>query len=326
MIFGMALFVLSSLAILAVPSIGGFILLRFVQAVGACSGVVIGWAVVRDLFEGPQVTRAMATLSTIQSAGPILAPVVGGFMFAAFGWKANFLFLSALGALGFSAVFFGLRETLPEHQRRSAHPWAVLTTYGGLLLNADYLLLALCSASVLGAVFTYVSASPFVFLEVFKLTPRQYGLLFGAVALAVVASAQLNRRLVRRFHPKRVLIGAVLVNLTAGTALVACAAAHAFPLLIAPLWVFISTIPIIMSNSNGQAMAATHGRAGSAASLLGSMQWTVAGCASMLSGLVHGASALPMTLLMLMFSGAAATSLGASVLRGRAAAAGDGAP
>jgi DHA1 family bicyclomycin/chloramphenicol resistance-like MFS transporter len=314
MIAGMALYAACSFLITAAPNIEMMIGLRFLQAFGACSGVVIGRAVVRDLFEGRQVASAMSMLSMIQSIGPILAPVLGGYIFAAAGWKANFTFLGAIGLACLAGIVLGLPETMDKAHRRSAHPMAVLNTYVGLLGEPEFLAPALCSAAALSGLFSYISASPFVFLELHRVSPRQYGWLFGVIAIASVASSQLNRVLLRRMPPMRVLFFALAGNILAGAALVAAAPNPSILVLMGPLWVYMATVPLIAANATAIAMAPTRGRAGSASSLIGAMQWGSASVVSLLVGLLHNGTAYPMTVTM---AACAAVAVAAFVFVGR---------
>jgi DHA1 family bicyclomycin/chloramphenicol resistance-like MFS transporter len=157
--------------------------------------------------------------------------------------------------------------------------------------------------------FAYISGSPFVFIELFGLSPNRFGWLFGANALGFVISSQINGRLVRRFEPLKLLKAANLVQAVAGLALLAAGAMGAGGIagIIVPLFIYISCIGFILPNSTALAMAPFSTNAGAASALLGSTQFTIAAITSTVLGMLHSQSAIPMTA---MIAGCGVVSVG----------------
>jgi DHA1 family bicyclomycin/chloramphenicol resistance-like MFS transporter len=226
--------------------------------------------------------------------------VLGAYLFAAAGWEANFHFLTAAGMVLFVAVLATFPETLSRQDRRPAHPLAVLRTYGSLFAARRFLAPALGGAAAMAGLFSYISASPFVFVSLHHLSPRRYGWLFGGVAAAAVLAGQLNRVLLRRAEPRTILGYALSINIAAGVILVLVCGSRSIMPLLPPLWIFIGCTPVITANFTAMAMEPTHGKAGTASSLLGALQWASASLVGLLIGVCQNGGALPMAMSMLV--------------------------
>lgn len=168
---------------------------RCLQGLGAGSAVVV-FAIVRDLYSGHQAAKKLSLMSGVVALSPIIAPVIGGYLQAYLGWRANFLFLLVIGVTLLVTSVFRLRETKP-----TTTPFGIgsfLSNYRGLFVNPSYTYHALAAACAFGALFTYVSAAPFIFLSVFGYSPEQFGLIFAVAALGYVAGSLLNPILIAK--------------------------------------------------------------------------------------------------------------------------------
>jgi MFS transporter, DHA1 family, multidrug resistance protein len=192
-------------------SIEALVVMRFVQALGACAGGVIARAIVRDLFEPIDTARIFSALILVTGFAPMLAPLVGGYVLVWWDWRAIFWLLSILGTISFIGVFFRLPETHHPEVVVKLKVGAVLEGYRRLLADRRYFGFALAGALSMAGMFAYISGSPFVFIELFGVPPNRFGWLFGANALGFVISSQINGRLVRRFEPLKLLKAANLV-------------------------------------------------------------------------------------------------------------------
>ena len=236
--------------------------------------MVLSLAVVRDRFEGLAVAKVMARLMLVVGVAPILAPTIGAQLLLVGSWRLIFVFLAATGAVLFVVAAFALRESLPVALRRTGGTGAALRTYRDLLLDLPFLGLALMSAFYLSAMFTYVASSTFVFQDGYGLTPQQFGWVFAAGAVAITAGSQINGALVGRFRPEQVLSGAVAVGLVLSLSL------FATTLLGAPFWpvtvllvLTLGTAGFVLPSAPAIALASNPHRAGSAAALLGALQF-----------------------------------------------------
>jgi DHA1 family bicyclomycin/chloramphenicol resistance-like MFS transporter len=293
---GLALFILASAACALAGSIQALAAARFVQAVGACAGAVVGRAMVRDLFEPADTVRVFSTLMLVMGVAPILAPLVGGYLLVGFGWQAIFWALALFGGVCLLAA-----RRLPETQHEAApHPLElgrVLRDYRALLGRRRYLGYVLSGAFSAAGMFAYIAGSPFVFIELHGVPPEHYGWLFGSNALGLILAAQVNGRLLhRRLGADRVLRIAGRVQAVAGLTLLATAASGAGGLagIMLPLFVYITCGGFVMPNATALAMAPFSTNAGTASALLGSVQFALAAVAALAVGALHAASAIPM--------------------------------
>ncbi|WP_320203207.1 multidrug effflux MFS transporter [Agrobacterium rosae] len=304
---GIGLFIVTSLLIVFAPNIESFIVLRLLQAIGGCAGMIVSRAIISDLFEGQEAASILSLMMLVQGLGPILAPILGGYIVAAAGWQAVFLFIAAFATVCFLATRFGIAETLPTDQRQRASAMDILRTWAGLLARPGFIVPTLAGSFAFACMFAFISGSPFVYMELHGVSETLYGWLFGLNAIGMIIAAQLNRSLLVRFPAEQVTVVALGVLLVSGVALVFVAQTASLPVLIALLWVGLATVPMIGANSTALAMAASGRDRGSASAIIGVLQF---GLASMISGLVgvfHNSTAWPMTGAILLCAAAAAS-------------------
>ncbi len=270
----LAVYVLASVGLALVENITAFTALRFVQGFTAAAGMVLSLATVRDRYEGLAVSKVMARLMLVVGVAPILAPTIGAQLLLFGSWRLIFVFLAAAGAILLVTAWFTLRESLPADLRRTGGTGAALRTYRDLLTDLPFLGLALMSAFYLSAMFTYVASSTFVFQQGYGLSPQEFGWVFAAGAVAITAGSQVNGALVGRFRPEQILSGAVAAGLVLSLAL------FATTLLGAPFWpvtvllvLTLGTAGFVLPSAPAIALASNPHRAGSAAALLGALQF-----------------------------------------------------
>jgi MFS transporter, DHA1 family, multidrug resistance protein len=296
LLFGCALYALACIGCALAPSVQSLIVLRFAQAFGACAGIVIANSIVRDLFDQHESARMYSFLMLVMGLAPITAPFIGGQILLFFGWRAIFLLLSGYGLLCLGIVLFGLKETLPPERRTTTGIGAAVFTYGSLLVDKHFMGYALAGGLAAAAMFTYIAGSPFVFIELNGVPPEQFGLLFGANALGLIMAAQFNRWLLRRFQSVQILMVALAVTAASGLLLllVTATGAGGFPAMLVLLFFCIASTGLVRPNSTAAAMAPYGQRAGSAAALLGGIQFGLGAGAGTLVSLLHNDTALPM--------------------------------
>jgi len=293
--WGIGLFTITSALCAAVPSVDAMIVLRCIEALGACAGVVVSRAMVRDLFPPSEIARIFSTLMLVVILAPILAPLIGSYLLLWFGWRSIFWALTAAGAISLVAVATRLRESHPGDPGRSLAILEVLRVYAGLLRRPRYILSVSAGALAFAGMFAYIAGSPFVFIEWFGLAPQRYSWLFAVNAAGIMAVSQVNRALLRRWGPARLLRIAGGVQAVAGLALLAAAALRADSMLAfaAPLFVFVATIGAIGPNASAIAMAEEERNAGAASALLGAIQFAAGTASALTVGALHAVTPLP---------------------------------
>lgn len=286
-LLGLGVYGAGSLACALAPSLGWLITARFVQAIGACAGMVVTRAVVRDRFEAKESARVFSMLMLVMGAAPILAPLVGGAVSQSAGWRALFVLLAAAGLICWVAV----SRWLPETRRASPERPRALRA----LRDRGFVGHALAGGLAYSGMFAYITGSPFVFIELFGIPPHHFGWVFGTNAAALIAGSQLNRRLLRGREVKWVLRRALLALAIAGSFLaLAGYLGWGFWGVAVPLWAYVGILGMTYPNTTAVALQSQGAQAGAASAWLGTFQFSLAAGAAWMVSWLHDGSALAM--------------------------------
>ncbi len=295
MLAGIGIFLLATVGCLLAPDIESFIVMRLLQAIGGCCGMIIGRAIVSDLFSQHEMARVMSSLMIVMSLAPICAPLIGGWLVTHFNWISVFLALLVLAAICGVSVLFGLPETKSPHQKSSGN---LLHGYLTLVKRPAYLVPALSGSLTQSCMFGFITGSPFVFLHYFGLNEQQYSWVFGCVTFAFIISAQLTKMALRRYSPKQIFAKALLANSLFGIALYAVSETSQMWLFIIPLWLTIATLSFLGATSTALAMSKAGDHTGSASGLLGLLQFGCGFIASSTIAATQNGTPYPMTMTM----------------------------
>ena len=306
LLVGLAGYTLTSLLCLLAPSAGALVVLRFVQGAAGAAGIVIASAVVRDLYAGVAAARFYSMLMLVSGLAPILAPIIGAQVLRFTSWQGVFIVLAVLGTLLLLAVATGLRETLPRERRQRGGIRATVTTFRRLLADRAFLGYTLASGLAFAAMFAYISGSPFVLQEIYRVSPQQFSLLFGMNAVGLVVASQVNARLVGRVAPRRLLAGGLLAQAGGALVLLAVVTSGTIGLagVVPALFVVVASLGFVRPNATMLALAGHPHIAGSAAALIGVLQFAIGAVAAPIAGL-GGLTALPMAAVIAALSGGA---------------------
>jgi DHA1 family bicyclomycin/chloramphenicol resistance-like MFS transporter len=292
---GVALFAVGSAGCALSTGAGEMIAWRVLQAVGACAGVVLARAMVRDLYTGARAAQMLSMLITVMAIAPLVGPIVGSEMLRHFAWPGIFWLLVGIGIVTFLALFT-LPETLAPERRRRDGLAGALRTYWRLSGDRRILGFAATGAWLYFGVFAYVAGSPFAYIEFYGLTPRGFGWVFGSGILGIMAANLLNARFVTRFGVVKMLrLGASLAALSGVcAAFAAWTGAGGLPGLVAPMFVFTAMNGLVIANSIGGALAAFPRRAGIVSALVGALQYGAGIAGSGLLGLFADGTPRPL--------------------------------
>ncbi|MGE4506386.1 MAG: multidrug effflux MFS transporter [Desulfovibrionaceae bacterium] len=294
LLFGVSLFTLTSFFELLTGDMNVFIGLRFLQAVGGCAGMIIGRAVVRDLFQGQEAAKVFSLMMLVQGVGPILAPVLGSLIMTFASWRWILVFLTGFGLFCLALAGFGLPETLPESRRTRlglGRLWRVLLS---LMIRRGFIVPTLSGGVALSSLFVFISGSPFVLMRLHGVSPGRYGLLFALNAVGMIVAGQVNVLLLRRFRTLVLLRAALLLECCLAAILLAVANTSSLPLFLLALFSTLALIPLIGANCTALAMGASGRNAGNASTIIGVLQFCLAGLASALVSLLHNETAYPL--------------------------------
>ncbi|MBD0378283.1 MAG: multidrug effflux MFS transporter, partial [Flavisolibacter sp.] len=208
--FGLAVYVLASVGCVFVQNAEALIGLRFVQALGGCVSLVASRALVRDLFPVSETARVFSLLLLVLAVSPMLAPTVGGYVTAAFGWHTIFIILAAIGVFILLACVFYLPEGRKPDPSISLKPVPVLSNFFSVLKQPQFFTYALTSAIASSVIYAYIAGSPDVFMNVYRVNEKVYGWIFALIAVAIIGSNQVNRMLLKRWKSEPLIVAGLL--------------------------------------------------------------------------------------------------------------------
>ncbi len=303
---GLAIYTISSAACAAATGIHGLIVLRLLQALGGAAGMVSGRAIVRDLFPTRLVAKFFSSLMLVMGAAPIIAPIAGGAVIAAFGWRSVFIILTLFGSFMAVAVMRYLPESKDADPSVSLAPAKIVKSYFEVLKNREFMINGFASGVLGATLLAYIGGSPFVFMKLFGLSEKQFGWLYAVNAFGLIAGSQLNHFLLKRFTNRAITIYAASLQLAAGLAL--CAASFYIntfrPVFYILIFTVLSLCGILNPNTTALALKSVGRTAGSGSSVLGFIQMTSGTLATFAVGFLHDGTALPMSLTLAALSSA----------------------
>ena len=297
---GLVVFMLASLAITTVDSLSTLLFWRFIQALGGGACVVNSAAIVRDCFSGREAAKVMSTMAMIMMLAPLVAPAVGSLLLHVAGWWLIFVFLAVYA--GFLLWLLGTR--LPETRDMSlpaASPRQVIRNYASVLKHREGMGYICAVASSFAGLFAFVTASPFLYLDYFGLSPGTYPLVFGVNVLVIALSNRVNIHLLRKRSPQQNLRLGLLVQLIAALGLVLVTALNMASLfVVVPLiMLFTGMIGLITPNAISALLDHFGHISATATALLGGIQFTCGALAGVMVGLFEVEHLWPMVLTML---------------------------
>ena len=296
--FGRRIVILGCLAVYTLASGGcamstdasGFLILRTLQGLAASGGFVAGRAMVRDAHDAGSAHRAMSHVMLLFALAPAVAPVLGGWLHDAWGWRSVFWFLTAFGGL-LVALVLSVPETLAPEHRRSIHPLAVAGVYGRILRSGRFLALVLSLACGFGGLFLYIAGAPTVIFDFLGLGPRDFGIQFVPMVAGLMAGSALSGHLARRWPaPRTVALGLAIMALGAAGNIASALLWPPMPAtVIGPLVIYTLGVAVLMPPVTVMALDCFPGHRGSASAAQGFVQMGAnALIASLVVPLLHG--------------------------------------
>ncbi|MGE5546653.1 MAG: multidrug effflux MFS transporter [Solirubrobacterales bacterium] len=271
---GVVIYLAASLFCTLAPSIEALIAGRFLQALGACSGPVVGRAVVRDLFPRDQAAKVLSYMASAMALAPFAAPILGGWFHALFGWRSNFVLLAVFGVGLAVGAWRILHETNTHKDPAALDPLTMLGNYGTLVRDPAVLAAVFTVALGFGGMFTFISGSSFVLIDVLGLKPEHFGFGFAVVIAGYIAGAFSAGRWTARIGLERMIawgtLGCAAAGLT-GTAL-AWAGVQTLPAVLLPMSLYFFSCGLALPNATAAAIGPHPRMAGAASALVGCMQ------------------------------------------------------
>lgn len=298
--FGLALFTGGALLCMLAPSIGWLLAARAIQATGSAAISVTIPALVKDRFNGPDYASTMGFIMMVMALAPMLAPLAGGLVFTLGGWRGIFFTLVLVALL--SAVLFKIMipETLAQHRRNPLNLHQLLANYKSLFGDRHCLCLALCASLVFAGLMTFVTASPFVYIELYKVSPQLYGVLFGLNVFGTLTLTYTSNRLVYRLGNEKLLRASVALVVFASICLTLLSFIPKPPLwaIIICCALFIANMGIMSSNVMAIVMSRFTRISGATSAVVGSLRFGTAALAGTLVSAWHTGTSTPLTVVM----------------------------
>ncbi len=211
-LFGLIVFAVGSLICLFSTSIEMMIFGRMVQAFGGCSGMVMGRAMVRDLYKDDEAASVIAYMTMAIVLAPTLAPALGGILEDQFGWQASFVFVLGFACLVLAVVLSGIRETLPGNKRHNSRFASLFMSYGHLLKNPKFMAYTFQVSFCTAAYFAFLGGSSFVLLDLMGGSASQLGILFVVVSLFYILGNFGTARLAKKLGvPWMIRLGTIII-------------------------------------------------------------------------------------------------------------------
>ena len=286
LLIGVAVFIVASAACAVVTTMPLMIALRFVQGAAGAAGIVVGRAVVADMFAGRAAAAYFSAIATINGIAPIAAPVIGGQVLRVGTWRTVFWVLTGIGVLLLILSAIVIKETLPPERRSAGGFRVTLQAFGILVRDRTYVGAVLAGTMVTAAMFGYISASPFLLQDGYGLSAQWFSACFALNAIGIIMATQLGRMLLRR-TTSFVLLTVGVVQSVIGAMLLAATifAGGGLALVVISLFVMVSAVGFALPQASAIAMDRHRHIAGSASALLGLTQFALGAIAAPLAGL-----------------------------------------
>jgi MFS transporter, DHA1 family, multidrug resistance protein len=304
---GLAIYTLSGFACALAPTIEMLVAARLVQGLGGCVGPILGRAVVRDHFSGARVAQMLSYVMLVFALAPMVAPLLGGALLALLGWPSIFFAFGLFGLALMLATWLGFGESLSVPDANALRLTRLLANGRRFFGNRRCVGHMLINSFIFAGLFAFISASPFVFIEVYGVPPGRFGLYFALSALGIVLGALANGRLVRRHRPDRVLRLGLALLAAAGALMLALALAGwggPLPFALA-MTAYVFAQGLSMPNAIAAAMEPLPDMAGMSASFLGAVQMLAGSLAGYVVNALYDGTPLPMAAIIAAMSAGA---------------------
>ncbi|MCG7488925.1 Bcr/CflA family multidrug efflux MFS transporter [Vibrio sp. Of14-4] len=284
LIIGVALFAVASVMSALAEGIDALILIRGIQGFAGAAAAVIIQAIVRDMFDREDFSRAMSFITLVITIAPLIAPLLGGYIAIWFGWRGIFWVLAVFSLIVIALVLWKIPETLKEENRQPLHLVSILKHYASLCRNPVVVGLIFSGAFSFAGMFSFLTAGSFVYINIYHVEPNEFGYLFALNIIAMIIMTMINGRFVKKIGSHAMLKLALSIQLFAGVGL------FVGWILDLGLWgtvpfvvLFVGTTATIGSNTMALLLSGYPTMAGTVSSLAGTLRF---GTGSVMGGTI----------------------------------------
>ncbi len=301
---GLGLYIIASLACSQAGSLDELIVFRFLQALSGAVAAVSALAMVRDFFAVAESARIFSILMLIIGISPLAAPSLGGIITTWLGWQWVFIALIIIVCVVILLVIFCLPKAEPPDKTVSLKPTPIVKTFFAIITNTQFITYTLAGTFAFATLFIYVAGAPVIFLDIYKITPRHFALIFSLLSCGFIGSNQLNILLLKKYSSQQIFKTALFCHLVI-TAVFLIGAINGWFGMWGVVIMFLLTLGCLGSinpNASALALAPFDNNLGSASALMGFLQIGIAGSLSAFIGLVSIRNITPIPVLMLIAS------------------------
>ncbi|MGC1630483.1 MAG: Bcr/CflA family multidrug efflux MFS transporter [Gelidibacter sp.] len=296
LLIGLCIYFLASVGIVFVNSVDGLIIARFIQALGGCAGMVAARALVRDLFSVSETAKIFSLLMLVIAISPIVAPTLGGYATAEWGWQSIFIMLSLLAILNIILVYFLLPKGAPPDVNLSLKPKFIINNFWNVFKTPQFYTYTLTGSFAASGLYAYIAGSPHVFMELYGVSEKQYGWIFGIIALGLIIASQLNTFLLKKHTSEQIIKTTLICQVIAGLLLLFGTVFNLINMysLIVLAFLFLSTQGFAFPNTSALSLAPFSKNAGTASALMGALQLGIGAMVTAGLSMVNSKTPLPM--------------------------------
>ncbi|MCG7497026.1 Bcr/CflA family multidrug efflux MFS transporter [Vibrio sp. Of7-15] len=299
LLIGAAFFALAAIVSATTTGIEALTWVRTAQGFAGAAAAVVIQAIVRDMFDREDFARMMSFITLVMTVAPLAAPMIGGYLAVWFGWRSIFWLLALIAVLVILSVLWKIPETLAAENRQPLRLGTTLRNYARLFRNPVAMGFIFSGAFSFAGMFSFLTAGAFVYIDLYGVSPENFGYFFGLNIVCLMFMTSFNGRLVKKMGSHWMLRFGLSIQLLAGVSL---AVGLVLDLglwgIVVPVMLFVGTISIIGSNTMGLLLSQYPSMAGTASSLAGTLRF---GTGTVIGGIVAilpESSAWPMAFTM----------------------------
>ncbi|MGE4011579.1 MAG: multidrug effflux MFS transporter [Alphaproteobacteria bacterium] len=304
LLIGLAVYLIASLACTLADSMEQLIVGRFFQALGACSGIVVGRAIVRDVYGPKRAAKVLAYVGMVMGLVPAAAPILGGYLTVWFSWRATFIALAVFSLAVLLGVKFVLRETNLHRDPTALQPRRMAENFWLLLRSRPYMgyLLTMCLSYC--AMFSFISMSSFVLNDHFHIATEDFGPYFSSLVIGYITGSMLAGRFTARVGTTRMILIGTILEVVAGGVLFGFVLANTQNIyaVLLPVMLLFCGVGLVVPNALSSAIGPYPRMAGAASALLGFIQAMMGATLSMVVARLHDGT--PMAMAVAVFASA----------------------
>lgn len=300
LVLGLIIFTAASIGCMLTNDIEHLTWWRILQALGGAAGIVIPRAVVRDHLETRDAAKALSLLLLIMGVTPILGPIIGGQILLLVDWRGIFAMMALVGLILLIATIRNMRETLTPEHTIPLQVSRIAQNYWGLLRARSFICYSLAGGFGIAGLFTYISGSSRVFINIYGVQPQYFGFLFGLGAISLITTSQISARLLDRHSPEKLLKLAQITAIAITLAGLLLTLLDWLPLTVLMLCLmgFMASQGFVNPNAAALALSRQGHRLGVASAMMGTLQMVGGALAGFTISSWQSNTALPLTAIL----------------------------